>query len=171
MPENTHDLSDLSRERLGLLLEHIQDLPPEGPQLFDMKDFMRGGAAPVEEGEHHLCGTSACLAGHAAFMFDKEVRDYLLGKTVNVVFSYERKGLDTLDLPNRADSLFYSCFWPEGLQEGRLEDAVVVLSGLLDGSIVFRDCVGEDGAPYLDSSYGIFRVDDAPTETETEGGA
>ena len=89
--------------------------------------------------DEHLCGTSACLAGHAVFLWDKSCRDYMReaarGEDHGRGWSFDRKGLGVLGLPPRLSCLFYRSRWPHKHQEGTLLDAVAVLKGILSGDI------------------------------------
>lgn len=140
------ELTDLARERIGLLRQHLQAVRAGRTKVkFSMDSWISTVSAPADD---HLCGTTACLAGHAVLLWDDEIPQRLgalrRGEAVDQIpsMAWAEGGAKALDIPydNLGVMLFHRMFWPMELPD-TLEDAddlnsaIELLGWILEGKV------------------------------------
>lgn len=160
-------LSDLARERLALLRQHLIaqfENPGTARVGFDMGTWF---GFPAEENlteSDPLCGTTACLAGHAVILFGQvSLEDLEEGinpeSSSNFTLtqeSWQVPGAEVLGLTyEQSELIFFQGRWPRDLWDlPPQQGAIRVLGGLLDGTLGQGDRQGFPALVWLETEGG-----------------
>lgn len=139
-------LSVLSQERFLMLADHVEATTEESKIRFNMGEWFVDRSQHPTPGEP--CGTSACLAGHAAILWDAarnaEVREYLENpnlkdaKRLRRTSEWANLGAEALGIeadPLLGAALFHAGYWPEGYYPVTPENAARLLRDIVAGGV------------------------------------
>lgn len=130
--------SDMNKELLARVRDRIAAV---GEDHCDMDNWSYGG--PMKGSGEPVCGTTACIAGHAL-----AIRDGLfVEKNYKGQADIAWTASDFLDLPN--ENLFYDGFWPDKYanllqDEGNAKAMLAICDDLLDGHLTPEDIFPEE---------------------------